>query len=278
MSLILTIIIVVVAIAIYYVNSKPAPCGNFLLISGGVKTGKTQLGVRQTFKLYRRQMRKYRFKKILAKIRKQAEPERPLIYSNVPIGRPGRDSYVPLTLELLTRDARFAFGSVIYFCEGSLLAGSKDIKNENLNDLMLQLFKLVAHETHGGYLIIDTQAPQDLHYTIKRSLSTYYHIFKRHDFFFFAILDVREMILMDGEKSEQIINDDPQDARGGGLRRCYWHLIGRKWFKYYDRYAFSSLTDDLPCVCNAVTVTKNRKVNDLVRMRNYLEVLRNEKK
>lgn len=140
-------VIVAVCVAVYL---KRLRYGNLTLVSGGVKTGKTELCVALCLKQYRKQLRKWR--KACRKARKRYEPlpEKPLLYSNMPIGKNGFE-YAPLTLDLITRKKRFRYGSVVYFNEVSFIAGSKDIKDEQLNDALLQLFKLCAHETKGGY-------------------------------------------------------------------------------------------------------------------------------
>ena len=136
--------------------------GNLTLVTGGVKTGKTQLTVALAVKQYRKQLRKWRAACRKARKRFEALPEKPLLYSNMPIGRRG-DTYAPLTIDLVTCKERFRYGSVIYYNEASLIAGSKDIKDEELNDHLLKFFKLIAQYTMGGYLFLDTQSPQDVH-------------------------------------------------------------------------------------------------------------------
>ena len=221
-------------------------------------------------KKYRQQMLKYRTKCFINFITRKPKPEKPLIYSNMPIGRAGKDSYVPLTVDLLKRNQRFRYGSVVYFNEASFIAGSKDIRDEELNDILLQLFKLCAHETHGGYFILDTQSPMDIHYTIKRSLSTYYYIYRRTNFPFkiFSILWLREQMLVDGEHSQAIDNTDPDDSKHNGNKPLYaCFIMNRRWWKRYDQYAYSVLTDHLPVADKEVKVTKNKKVTGLVRIK-----------
>lgn len=260
--------------------------GNLSLITGGVKTGKSQLAVAIVFIKYRWQLIKYHFQRFFNLFRKNKRYlEKPLIYSNVPIGRAGKDVYVPLTHDLIERKERFRFGSVAYICEVSVVNGSKDIYNEPLNDDLNFLYKLCAHELHGGFIVLDTQSPMDCHYAVKRSLSTYYHIYRRRDFFFktFSLLYVREKELIDGDHSQAIENFDPDDYKHDGKKVLYViPMLNRKWWRRYDRYAYSSLTDDLPVNDHVVKVTKNKKAGkaeDLIRAKNIIkkEVKKNEK-
>ena len=267
--MILLIIIGIIAGIIFIIvckHKKQLHIGNLTLISGGVKTGKTQLSVCLVMKIYKKQLRKWCIKCIKAKIKKQPQPEKPLIYSNMPLGC----EYVPLSLDLLTGKKRFTYGSVIYLNEVSLVSGSKDIKDETVNDWLLQMYKLCAHMTKGGYWILDTQSPQDLHYTIKRSLSTYLYIYRSIKLPIISIMWVRENMLVDGENTVAIdTNTDPQDRPSEGGKRQYWHIVRNYYWRFYDQYAYSKLTDGLPVETETVKMNKksDKKVLKLVRIK-----------
>lgn len=262
-------IIALIGVIWYITHKKRLVYGNLTLVTGGVKTGKTELCVALCFKQYRKQLAKWR--RACRKARKRFEPlpEKPLIYSNVPIGKKGFE-YAPLTLPLIKREERFRYGSVVYFNEVSFIAGSKDIKDEAINDVLLSLFKLCAHETKGGYFFIDTQAPQDMHYSIKRSLSTYYTIYRRVTLPVISLLYIRENVFVDGENTVALDQQiDTQDKVKDGGKKMYFYILPNKWWKYYDRYAYSYLTDSKPCACNTVKIERERdlKVKSLLRVR-----------
>lgn len=270
--LILAIIAIVVAIIVAY-NLKRLRYGNLTLVSGGVKTGKTELCVALCMKQYKRQLRKWRRASRKARKKYEPLPEKPLLYSNMPIGKPGFE-YAPLTLDLITRKKRFRYGSVVYFNEVSFIAGSKDIKDESLNDELLQLFKLCAHETKGGYFFLDTQSPQDMHYTVKRSLSTYFYIYRRLTLPIVSLLWMRENILVDGENTVAIDTQvDTQDSVSDGGKKMYFRPILNKWWKYYDQYAYSALTDNLP-VEDGVKSARHKKVEVLTRCKDIVNAIK----
>ncbi len=273
MFYVVLIILAVLALigGIYYlIYAKRLRYGNLTLVSGGVKTGKTELCVALAIKEYRKQLRKWKRERFRCARLQLPEPEKPLLYSNMPIGMAGM-SYAPLTMDLITGKSRFRYGSVVYFNEISFIAGSKDIRDEDLNDILLKFFKLCAHETKGGYFFIDTQSPQDMHYTLKRSLSTYYHIYRRLTLPFISLLWIRENMLVDGDNTVAVDTQiDSQDKVSEGGRRQYPYILSNKWWKYYDRYAYSVLTDDLP-VSEDECVIESQKVNGLLRLRNYLK-------
>lgn len=276
--ILIIIVASVIAGLIFMGYLKRLRYGNLTLITGGVKTGKTQLSVCLVYKTYAKQLRRWRRACRKAKRKYEAFPEKPLIYSNMPIGKYGME-YCPLTLDLITGKQRFAYGSVIYYNEASLIAGSKDIKNEELNDHLLKFFKLCAHFTKGGYVILDTQSPQDVHYTIKRSLSTYYDIIRRITLPFVSLIWLRENKLVDGENTVAIDTQiDPQDKLAEGGKKWYFRPILNKWWKYYDQYAYSSLVEDLEPFTKPTRVKDDLRVKSLIRCKDIKKALKGDKK
>ena len=272
------IVIIVLAIlaigAVCLAVSNNVRHGDLTLITGGVKTGKTHLSVALAEKDYRRALWKWRFRCLKAYATFAPLPEKPLLYSNMPIGKAG-DCYVPLDVDLITGVKRFSYGSVVYYNEASLIAGSKDIKNEELNDRLLQFFKLCSHATRGGKVILDTQSPHDIHYTIKRSLSTYLEIWRAVKLPFVTLMWIRENKLTDGERTEAMTTDGKDYTAFRSFGQILdFHVVSHKWWRYYDRYAYSALTDSLPVDDCTVVVGKRKKVDSLVRCRDILSALR----
>lgn len=272
--IILAIILFIVGSIIVSSYLKRLKYGNLTLVTGGVKTGKTQLSVCLVYKQYKKQVRKWKRSCKKAQRKFAPMPEKPLIYSNMPIGKFGME-YAPLTLDLIMGKKRFRYGSVIYYNEASLIAGSKDIKDEELNDHLLQFFKLCAHFTKGGYVFLDTQSPQDVHYTIKRSLSTYYDIQKRITLPFVSLIVLRENKLVDGENTVAIDTQiDPQDKVTEGGKKWYFRPLLNKWWKYYDQYAYVSLVESKPVEAENVKVKNDLRVRQLIRCKDIKNALK----
>lgn len=245
--------------------------GNLTLVTGGVKVGKTMFSVFLVKLQYRRQLRKWRRACRKAKRRYLPFPEKPLIYSNMPLHV--KWGYSPLTEDHVLRKARFRYGSVIYFNEITFIAGSKDIKDDEINDILLQFYKLIAHETHGGYAFVDTQAVQDSHFALKRSLSTYYMLIKKIELPFFNLVFLRENIFVDGENTVAIDTQvDPQDTPLIGGKKLYVRLLPHTLWNNYDQYAYSYLTDHLPCQDTVLKPLKDDlKVKHLIRLKTIIE-------
>lgn len=230
-----------------YLKVKRPKLNSMVLVTGSIKTGKSTLSVFFVLREYRKRLFLWKIKHIFNK-----NIEKPLIYSNVPLGVP----YVPLTNELLARKERFNYKSVIYVCESSLVSDSQLIKDNNLNLDLLLFNKLIGHESKGGIIIYDTQCIGDNHYSIKRSLSQYFYIHHTRKIPFFLLCYVREMIYSDDDSTLNVFNEDIEKT----LKVI---LVPKRVWKYFDCYCYSSLTDNLP-VANNVVNKKDLKCNDIV--------------
>ena len=232
-------LLLVVLVVIYFVwvrKFKVPKTGSLVLITGGVKCGKSTLSLHIVEKNYKRNSRRVKFLNFFRKIFKKDLYEEPLIYSNVPLTLP----YVKITYDLLLRKTRFAKGSIVYIQEASLVADSQLVKNMELNNEMLIFYKLIGHELGaGGTMVVDTQVISDLHYSIKRSCSQYFYVHHSHPLFIlpWVVIYLREMMYSE-DSSSNVINSDLEDD----LKKV---LVPKKVWKLFDAYAYSSLTDDL---------------------------------
>lgn len=220
---------------------KIPKCGNMVLVTGGIKTGKSTLSVRMAYKTWKKQKRKVKIYNFICKLFKyklkrfKQEKPLPLLYSNVPLNIP----YVPLTQDLLERRQRFVYGSVAYFCEASLIADSMSFKDDYINENLLLLVKLWAHETKGGYAFYDTQSIYDNHYAIKRCLSSYFYIHHSIKIPFFILQFVRELKFSEDNSAVNTFEDDIEN----GLKIV---VVPKSTWKLFDCYCYSVLTDHLP--------------------------------
>lgn len=244
------------------------------LVTGGVKTGKSTMSVWLAVRQYWRQLRKYyilnyviypAFHRIpFGPFRRMRRREKPLFYANIPIAV---KNFVPLTLDLLERRQRFRYGSVIYVCESSLVADSQAIKDALVNEEMLLLNKLIAHETKGGYIFYDTQSIMDNHYAVKRCLSSYFYIHHMRKIPFFCLAWVRELKFSEDNSAVNTFDTDVEDT-------LQLVIIPKKVWKLFDCYCYSALTDGLPVVDRTVPVFKygDKKARKIVSFRNYKSI------
>lgn len=212
--------------------------GTITLCTGAVKTGKSTLAVYLALRSYRRVL----FKWFIATQIFHREAEKPLLYSNIPL----KAKYVPLTTDILLRKVRINYGSVVLLDEASLIADSQLIKDNKINKQLLKFFKLFGHYSKGGTLIIDTQSISDLHYSIKRCLSSFVYIYNTFKAFpFFLKMRVLEQRYSD---DGSIISTETADITEN-LKTVF---VPKRIWKKFDCYCYSSLTDHLP-IFNYVT-------------------------
>lgn len=247
---------VLICVALLFVHKflsrfKIPKLNSLVMVTGGVKCGKSTMSVHMAISSYKKRLRATKFKNFFRRLFKKQEYELPLLYSNVPLAIP----YTKLSLDILMRRKRIVFGSVVYIQEASLVADSQLIKDKYLNNMLLLWFKLFGHSSHGGLCILDTQSVSDVHYSLKRSLSEYFyihHLVKWIPFFLVAYV-IENRYSDDGS----IVTAETKDVEEQYKRV----IIPKRTWKYFDTYCFSPLTDDLP-VCSD-TINNNLQTRDL---------------
>lgn len=267
MEILILAILVVVGFFIgrlIFKQYKTLKVGSIALVTGGVKTGKSTLAIYIAISNYKRKIRQAKFRNFFRKIFDLPLEELPLLYSNIPLTVP----YVPITQELLRREERFVYNSVAYIGEVSLVADSQMIKDKELNDSLLAFFKLFGHETKGGLCVMDSQCVSDCHYSLKRVLSEYFyihHLVKWIPFFMVAYLKECRY-----SEDGSIVQSEQEDTEVQ-LKRV---IIPKKYWKYFDSYCYSALTDKLPVNKNVVDKVDSLKATKIVSFKKDSVILR----
>lgn len=225
------------------------------LITGAPKTGKTLLNTYLAIKEYKKIHRKWFIKHIFNK-----DIEEPLFYTNASISFSNLKSPVKMTkngeilknkldknivklsLNSLLRLERFNYKSVIYIQELSLVADNMYYQNKSDNINMSLFTKLIAHETKGGKVFLDTQSILDTHYSFKRVCSTFLYIESSRNIFIGRLLNVRQLVNIDGVTMNNF-NTDSTDT----MKKVF---VPFWYYKKYNCYEYSYITDHLPLVPN----------------------------
>lgn len=258
-----SIIFLLIALVIIFIVNKvlskfksPA-IGALTLVNGGVKSGKTTYSVNLAYREYKSRLRAYKFRKFICKLLFiNYKGEEPLLYSNIPLNMKGV-KVRQITPELLTRQERFAYGSVVYLSEFSLVADSTLVKDKILNERLLEFFKLFGHETKGGVCIVDTQSISDCHFSLKRCLDRHIYIYKCIKWIpFFLLLFVREERYAEDGTVVNSYNEDVEES----LQKV---IIPKRVWKMFDCYTYSAMTDDND-VSSVAYVGKSLKSKDYV--------------
>lgn len=239
MLIVIVLVVVFLLFLILYKKFKHLKLPTLCLVTGGVKTGKTTLGVHLCIKQHKKVIRSYFIRKYVRAIftfGKAEKEEMPLLYSNMPIMY---KYYVPLKKEHILRQERFNYKSVVYISEASLMADSMMTGDLNLNEQSLLFNKLIGHELKGGFMLYDTQCLSDNHFSVKRCLNSYLWIHSSIKIPFFIIMKVRECIYSYDNSSINTFDDDVDKS-------LYTLIVPKKVWKQFDCYCYSCLTDHLP--------------------------------
>lgn len=199
--------------------------GNSIIIDGSIKSGKSLLSVYLID--YRIKLNRFLrlFNFLLPKSKKIKKIN---VYSNIPL----KMKYIPLTMDIIKRREKVTEKAICFFDEASLLADSMLYANKEVNKEIKMFCKLYGHFSHGGYLIYNTQSYKDLQYNIKRNTNQYFTIVESKKLVFWIKLTLKQVLVVD--ETTRVGEDDIKI------------FVPKRVFKKYDRYCFSSLTDDLP--------------------------------
>ena len=268
------LLILAIVVGVYCIWSKffkTPKMNNMVLVTGGVKSGKLTFSFHVAWSKFKQNRRAVRFRNFFAKMFGKPLVEEPLFYTTIPVAVP----HVLLTRELLMREHRFAYKSVIWVDEASILCDSMTYKDLDVNDRLLLFNKLIAHETKGGTIVYNTQSIADLHYAVKRCVNEVFYV---HDTFkwlpFFLVCTVREERYSEDGTAVSTYDDDIEKT----VRRV---IVPKSVWKKFDCYAYSSMTDDLYVEDNVVSATslKAKGILSFIERHNKTieEVNKNEK-
>lgn len=280
-NIIIIVVIVAFLLFIYFKFFKIPKLKNVIFIDGGLGCGKSFYSVSLAIKLHKKALRKWNIEKyfckflgLFSKKYKNKEVEKPLLYSNIKLKN---YEHVILTKDLLTRDIRFNYKSILLIDEFSLFADQQLYKNQDLNEKLQLFFKLFRHETKGGYMVVNSQSINDCHYSFKYILNDYFYIHHRIKLPFISILAIRENVYCaDNGNVVNISNDDVEST----LKKV---IVLNKYYNKYDSYTYSVFTDNLKNDDRIVKFIKNDdlKADKLISFRDYKflikEVQKNDK-
>lgn len=223
-------------------NFKIPKIGAMTCVTGGVKSGKSTFSFALAYKSFKRNLRGVKIRNFFRKVFfiKDCDEELPKFYSTIPVAC----DHVLLTKDLLLRNERFAYKSVIWVDEASLLADSQYCKDLDVNDKLMFFNKLIAHETKGGLVVYNTQSVADLHYSVKRCLSEVFYVHGTFKWLpFFLLVTVREERYSEDLSVTTNYNEDVEE----NLKKV---IISKKVWKMFDCYCYSVHTDHLPIADN----------------------------
>lgn len=291
--LILFIVILILMIW-YYKRCKKFYFDSALITLGAIGVGKTSFDVRVIYfdiikahHIWYRRTHIWNKSRLLTKLfRISDNEEEPFVYSSIPLYSNYKKKelfkfYKPLTNEIILREKRPNFKSIIFIDESSLVANSfSGIVNksnpdaQSINEHLTLFLKLVRHELHGCYrnfffrgypnIVVNTQSKNDNHFAFDRAMTQALYITKSINILFLRLIWVRDVVLVDS-----IENNFEDDIKEDKSSRFF--IMSRNIFNKYNSYAYSFLTDDLPIEDKKPIIIKNRF--DIVTFLKYEELL-----
>lgn len=247
----LYLIIICLLLFLWFKFFKVPKFGNLILVTGGVKSGKTLLSLYLAIKRYKSILFKTKVVNFFRKIFKKSLIDLPLFYSSIPVGI----DYVPIDKDILTLKKRVIWNSVMFVDEASLFADSQLKENSSTNNNLLLFNKLCAH--FGlACLVYNTQCIGDVHYSIKRSLSNYFYVHHSRKCLLlpFVILYVQEFRYSDDGSVVSVSGVKDLEET---LKRV---IIPKSIFKKYDSRCYRKIIEDLQPSYKVVKMFKNSKL------------------
>lgn len=253
LGLIVLIALLVVGVIIFacvvYHKIKKVKVDSVYFVSGGVKTGKSVVSVFLVIMKYLKnvlgyyirlgllhELRYMTFNNSAKIINAIQESKKPMLYSNIPLRY---IRYNNFTKEILFREVRIPNKSCLLIDEASLVADSMLYGDKDINSNLLVFYKLWGHYSHGGTMLVNSQAIGDNHYSLKRCMSKYLYIYSRTKVPFVTIFKVREMVYSDDNSN---INVTDKDIEKSDLMTI---IMPNFIYKLYDCYCYSIFTDEL---------------------------------
>ena len=146
-----TILFLLILVGVFFIlhwfnkHFKRITMPNVFLITGAVKTGKTLLSVHLARKELRSARFKYYIKSFFLRCFGRAVPQKPMLYTNIPIAK---TDYNIVTMDILTCKVRIPDNSIVLLDEASLIADSMMFKDKKINAQLMRFVKLFAHFTN----------------------------------------------------------------------------------------------------------------------------------
>lgn len=230
MMIIFIIAVLVVLFIVWLKSYKLDLSRTITAYTGGVGAGKSVLAVRQAIKRYKAALREWKRKCFFARIMRKELPEKPLLFSNLPIVYKKKFTSCELPYSVLLLQERVPERSVIVIDEVSSFLNQFEY-NKNTNVKLFDEFCRLCRHYFDGTVIITDQCSANIVLQIRRRLNTIYNLAKHsHFLFFFNTVRCREINI-----SEEIVTIDEKDTN---VEQKPFFYFGN-FFKYYNSRAYA---------------------------------------
>lgn len=235
------IILILALIGIFFIWKKSYRIELYRTITaytGGVGSGKTFMSVRQAIKCYQRALSAWNKERIKAVIMRREVPEKPLLFSNIPIMYKKKFTSCELTPDILLLQRRIPEGSVVMIDEVSAFLNQFEYAKNN-NVKLFDEFCRLCRQYFNGNVIINDQCSSNIVLQIRRRLNTIYNLSKHRYFFGITMVKVREINI-----SDEILSVDTKDTNN----EVQTLITFGNFFKYYESRCYRYRYEVLDCV------------------------------
>ena len=237
--MILLLLLIIFTVVYFIIRKRLFRFQNDTLIafSGGLGSGKTLNAVKMGVKLYKRELRYYKFLCIFSKqVRSEPAPE---LYSNFPIKLTRKKYCKRLTNDILLLREKLPLRSVVIIDEMGSYASQWDYKHPLVIDNLSTFIRFYRHITYGGYLILTDQCTENIVTEIRRRVCKCYNCLDTRVFLkFIQVTRVRMITISEELKTVEQLEDKENF-------QIYVSLLN-PFFRRYDPYAASELVNHLP--------------------------------
>lgn len=216
--------------------------------TGGLGSGKTLLSTRLAVKLYKKNLRKYYYRKkwlndflnfFRKKDKRVLDIDKPVLYSNIPIclDRKKRLFSVRLDYDVLLLQKRIPLHSVILIDEIGAFANQFDYKDKNIIEVFDEFIRFFRHYSQGGYIVCNDQCSQNVNLVIRRRLNKINNLSSclviwRFVFYYQRFINISEEIKTI-DNSDILTNDNDTQDNMNFKFAFLWNK------KLYDSYCYS---------------------------------------
>lgn len=246
------IIIIVIMIFLQFIHALSFSRDRLMCFTGTLGSGKTLLSVYIALKRYKASLFGWRVKCLFTK--KNKRPEKPKLYSNFPIvvNRKKKELSHILKLEHLLMIEKMPWGSVTCITEFSDLASQYDFDNTFVRFEITE-FARWYRQYIGGYLILDTQATDEIVKPVRVRLGTVYSLSNIRRFLFITPFLKVNAVLMNSTDGIITILDakDKTETEYFIIPYPYkWQKKKRKYDSYCYSVMYQKKFENLPQIVN----------------------------
>lgn len=219
------------------------------LYTGGNGSGKSLFSCHQALV----QLKKNRFKAFLSniniinRIKRKPFIKKPILLSNIPIKISPWEWSTPLTFNPFVMQEKLPEKCVCFIDEVNLFLSQMDFKVENEEQINTSI-TLFRHFTKGGYLILNTQNVNKVHWIFRYCANRSYNLceFRKPILGLPILAWVKCRHISIGDDIKTVEEQDVDEGRHNMF--LFFPCFGLRWFSWYDTYVYSDIVSPLPYV------------------------------